>query len=147
MLTGHRNRAIGHMLRTFGMLVDDPEAALELYFRQCSVSVDCRDMGLMAATLANGGVHPMTGERAFEPHTVEPVLSVMTTCGMYDGAGEWVERVGMPAPASGWNRSCSVTATTRRNGPRMSCSPTAPPRTRRWIWPTVSCAGASPPII
>ena len=55
--TGHRNRAIGHMLRGFGVLDDDPEIALDLYFRQCSVTVDCRDLALMAATLANGGVH------------------------------------------------------------------------------------------
>jgi glutaminase len=95
--SGHRNRAIGHMLRTFGILEDDPEAALDLYFRQCSVSVDCRDVSLMAATLANSGVHPITRERALQPESVETLLSVMTTCGMYDGAGDWVEGVGMPA--------------------------------------------------
>ncbi|HEV7481631.1 MAG TPA: glutaminase A [Solirubrobacterales bacterium] len=95
--TGHRNRAIGHMLRSFGILEDDPEAALDLYFRQCSVAVDCRDLSLMAATLANGGVHPLTGERALEREYVDRVLSVMTTCGMYDSAGEWVVDVGMPA--------------------------------------------------
>ena len=95
--TGHRNRAIGHMLRTFGILEDDPETALDVYFRQCSIGVDCRDVSLMAATLANGGVHPLSGHRAFAPRTVETVLSVMTTCGMYDGTGDWVEQVGMPA--------------------------------------------------
>jgi len=95
--TGHRNRAIGHMLRSFGILEEDPEAALDLYFRQCSVAVDCRDLSLMAATLANGGVHPLTGERALEREYVDRVLSVMTTCGMYDSAGEWVVDVGMPA--------------------------------------------------
>jgi glutaminase len=95
--TGHRNRAIGHMLRSFGILEQDPEAALDLYFRQCSVEVDCRDLSLMAATLANGGVHPLTGERALEREHVDRVLSVMTTCGMYDSAGEWVVDVGMPA--------------------------------------------------
>jgi glutaminase len=95
--TGHRNRAIGHMLRSFGILEGDPEAALDLYFRQCSVAVDCRDLSLMAATLANGGVHPLTGERALEREYVDRVLSVMTTCGMYDSAGEWVVDVGMPA--------------------------------------------------
>jgi glutaminase len=67
--TGHRNRAIGHMLRSFGILETDPEAALDLYFRQCSVAVDCRDLSLMAATLANGGVHPLSGERALERET------------------------------------------------------------------------------
>jgi len=95
--TGHRNRAIGHMLRSFGILDQDPEEALDLYFRQCSVAVDCRDLSLMAATLANGGVHPLTGERALEREYVDRVLSVMTTCGMYDSAGEWVVDVGMPA--------------------------------------------------
>jgi len=94
--TGHRNRAIGHMLRNFD-IVDDPEPALDLYFRQCSIAVDCRDLSLMAATLANGGVHPVTGERALDAVHVDRVLSVMTTCGLYDAAGDWVFRVGMPA--------------------------------------------------
>lgn len=95
--TGHRNRAIGHMLRTFGILIDDPEAALDLYFRQCAVAVDCRDLSMIAATLANGGVNPASGERALSAEHVDRVLSVMTTCGMYDGAGEWVVGIGMPA--------------------------------------------------
>ena len=94
--TGHRNRAIGHMLRNFDIL-DDPEPALDLYFRQCSVAVDCRDLSVIAATLANGGVNPISGESVLEPEHVERVLSVMTTCGLYDAAGEWVFRVGMPA--------------------------------------------------
>jgi glutaminase len=95
--TGHRNRAIGHMLRGFGILETDPEEALDLYFRQCSVAVECRDLSLMAATLANGGVNPLSGERALEREHVDRVLSVMTTCGMYDSAGEWVVDVGTPA--------------------------------------------------
>ena len=95
--TGHRNRAIGHMLRAFGVLECDPDEALDLYFRQCSVSVDCRDLSLMAGTLANGGVNPLTGDRVLERDLVDRVLSVMTTCGMYDSAGEWVVDVGMPA--------------------------------------------------
>jgi glutaminase len=85
------------MLRTFDVLTEDPDRALELYFRQCAVSVDCRDLSLMAATLANGGVHPLTGDRALRRELVASVLSVMTTCGMYDAAGDWVEAVGMPA--------------------------------------------------
>ena len=64
--TGHRNRAIGHMLRNFDILTDDPEPALDLYFQQCSVLVNCRDLGMMAATLANGGVNPVT-RRARDP--------------------------------------------------------------------------------
>jgi glutaminase len=95
--TGHRNRAIGHMLRNFDILTDDPEPALDLYFRQCAVDVTCHDLSIMAATLANGGLNPVTGERAIRPELVGPVLSVMTTCGMYDFAGEWMYRIGMPA--------------------------------------------------
>jgi glutaminase len=95
--TGHRNRAIGHLLRNYAIVGDDPEQALELYFRQCSVLVDCRDLALVAATLANGGVNPATHRRALRAEFVGPVLSVMTTCGMYDFAGEWVYRVGLPA--------------------------------------------------
>jgi len=95
--TGHRNRAIGHMLRNFDIILDDPEAALDLYFRQCSISVTCRDLAVMAATLANGGVNPVTGVRAVDRRYVESILSVMGSCGMYDYAGEWIYRVGMPA--------------------------------------------------
>lgn len=95
--TGHRNRAIGHMLRNFGIIASDPEPALNLYFQQCSLLVDCRDLAVMAATLANGGVNPRSGERAVRPELVDSMLSVMTTCGMYDYAGEWVYWVGLPA--------------------------------------------------
>ena len=95
--SGHRNRAIGHMLRNYGVIDGDPEPALELYFKQCSILVDCRDLALIGATLANGGVHPVSGQRAVRAEFIDPILSVMTTCGMYDFAGEWVYRVGMPA--------------------------------------------------
>lgn len=95
--TGHRNRAIGHMLRNFDIITSDPEPALNLYFQQCSIAVDCRDLAVMAATLANGGVNPCTGERAVRFEFVDSILSVMTTCGMYDYAGEWVYWVGLPA--------------------------------------------------
>jgi glutaminase len=95
--TGHRNRAIGHLLRNFEVLAGDPDDPLDLYFRQCSITVDCRDLGIMAACLANGGANPLTGDRALRASAVPHVLSVMTTCGMYDSAGEWVFRVGMPA--------------------------------------------------
>ncbi len=95
--TGHRNRAIGHMLRNFNMLTEDPNPVVELYFQQCSVSVTCRDLGIMAATLANRGINPVTGKQAMRGEYVESVLSVMGSCGMYDYAGEWIYKVGMPA--------------------------------------------------
>ncbi len=95
--TGHRNRAIVHLLRNFDVVSGDPERSVDLYFRQCAVSVDCRDLAGIAATLANGGVNPVTGDRAVSEGVVRSVLSVMTTCGMYDSAGEWLVSVGLPA--------------------------------------------------
>lgn len=95
--SGHRNRAIGHMLRSFDIVTGDPDEAVDLYFRQCSIDVTCRDLSLMAATMANNGVNPVTGETVLGPALVERVLSVMSTCGMYDGAGKWVYEVGLPA--------------------------------------------------
>ena len=95
--TGHRNRAIVHLLRNFGVVSGNPEHAVDLYFRQCAISVDCRDLAGIAATLANGGVNPVTGERAVSEEIVRGVFSVMTTCGMYDSAGEWLVSVGLPA--------------------------------------------------
>ena len=95
--TGNRNRAIGYMLRSFGIIEDNPDAAVDLYFRQCSIDVTAADLAMMAATLANNGINPRTQQRVLAPALVERVLSVMTTCGMYDGAGDWVASVGMPA--------------------------------------------------
>jgi glutaminase len=95
--TGHRNRAISHMLRNAGILTGDAERDLDLYFRQCSIHVTTRDLAIMAATLAGGGVNPVTRERALVASNVDEVLSVMTSCGMYDYAGEWLFQVGFPA--------------------------------------------------
>lgn len=95
--TGDRNRALAYLMHAAGSLRTDPVEAAEVYFRQCSVLVDTVDLAVMAATLANGGVNPVTGEAVVpEPVAVE-VLSVMTTCGMYDAAGDWLVRVGLPA--------------------------------------------------
>ena len=95
--TGFRNRAIAWMLKNFGIIEGDPMPILENYFRQCSVSVTCRDLAFMAATLANNGVHPVTGKRAVPAEDVEAVLSIMATCGMYNYAGSWLYDVGLPA--------------------------------------------------
>lgn len=95
--TGHRNRAIGFMLRNFNVLEQDPMPIVETYFQQCSILGHCRDLATMAATLANRGVNPLTGVQAIRGEYVESVLGVMGTCGMYDYAGEWLYDVGMPA--------------------------------------------------
>lgn len=95
--TGHRNRAIAHLMLNFGMIEHRVDETLELYFQQCAAMVDCRDLAAMAATLANGGVNPITGERALEADYVKDLLSVMLSCGSYDFAGEWTYRIGLPA--------------------------------------------------
>ena len=96
-ITGHRNRAIAHLLRAGDVVHDEVEETVDTYFRQCAVQLDCRDLALVGATLANGGVNPVTGRQALDGSLVRHVLSVMTTCGMYDGAGEWLFTVGLPA--------------------------------------------------
>jgi glutaminase len=95
--TGHRNRAMGHLMLNFGMLSDRVEETLELYFQQCSVLVNSHDLAVMGATLANGGVNPITNERAIKSEHVKDLLASMLSCGMYDYAGEWAFRVGIPA--------------------------------------------------
>ena len=95
--TAFRNYAIANMLRSRDSIVEDPEDVVAAYTRQCSVRVTTRDLALMATTLANGGVHPLTGEQVVEAWVVRQVLSVMATCGMYDSAGDWISTVGIPA--------------------------------------------------
>ncbi|RCJ20366.1 glutaminase A [Nostoc minutum NIES-26] len=95
--TGHRNRAMAHLMFNFGMIDQNIEEALDLYFQQCAVMVNCRDLAVMAATLANRGTNPITGEQAVDSHYIKDILSVMYTCGMYNFAGEWAYKVGIPA--------------------------------------------------
>ena len=96
--TGHRNRALAGLTLAAGVLgTDDVDDATDPYFRQCSLLVSTTDLALMGATLANGGVHPLTRERVVEEIVARDTLSLMATCGMYDRSGAWVFRVGMPA--------------------------------------------------
>lgn len=137
----YRNLAIANMLRARGPLTDDPYDVVRGYVKQCAVAVTPRDLAMMAATLANGGVQPITGERVIPAAVVRQVLSAMTTCGMYDSAGEWVSHVGIPAksgvsggifgalPASWGSRhtphAWTSTATACAGSPRSSaCPPT-----------------------
>ena len=95
--TGHRNRAIAHLLHNFGMIDANVEQILDLYFQQCSIIVTTHSLAIMAATLANAGVNPVTNERAIDTAYLRDILTVMYTCGMYDYAGEWAYTVGLPA--------------------------------------------------
>ncbi|CAK7242068.1 MAG: hypothetical protein STHCBS139747_003545 [Sporothrix thermara] len=93
----NRNMGLAYMLKAAGMISCDPQEAVRGYIRQCSINVNVRDLAIMAATLANGGVHPVSGDRVIPQESVRQVLSVMTTCGMYNSSGEWIASVGIPA--------------------------------------------------
>ena len=95
--TGHRNRAIGYLLRNSDVITSSPDEGLELYFRQCSVSLTSRDLALMAATLACQGQNPHTGVKSLDATSNTNVLAVMGSCGMYDFTGQWLYNVGMPS--------------------------------------------------
>jgi glutaminase len=106
--TGDRNRAVAYLMRSTGALEGDVTEICSTYFRQCSVLVNCADLAVMAATLARGGVNPLTRRRVVSEEHVEKVLSVMSTCGMYDSAGQWMLRVGLPAKSGVAGGICAV---------------------------------------
>ena len=95
--TGNRNRAIAYLLLSRGIVADRVEETLDLYFAQCSLLVTVDDLALIGATLANGGVHPISGEQVLPAELTRDLLTVALTCGMYDYAGEWAYSVGIPA--------------------------------------------------
>ncbi len=95
--TGYRNRAMAYLMLNFGMVSEHLEETLDLYFQQCSIMVNARDLAIISATLANGGINPITKKRAIDERYVQDLISVMFTCGMYDYSGEWTYRVGIPA--------------------------------------------------
>jgi len=95
--TGHRNRAIAHLLLNFEKIHDGVDASLDLYFKQCSILVNARDLATMAATLAHVGKNPITGKEVYDFESVKCMLSLMFTCGMYDYSGQWAYSVGVPA--------------------------------------------------
>ena len=95
--SGHRNRAIAHLMLNFGVLEPQVEETLDLYFQQCSLLVNAQDLASMAGTLANRGVNPLTREVALSQEYIQDLLTVMFTCGLYDFAGEFAYKVGLPA--------------------------------------------------
>ncbi|MBV9195180.1 MAG: glutaminase A [Solirubrobacterales bacterium] len=95
--TNARNHSIARLLQSYGRLYCAPAEAVDLYTRQCSLRVSARDLAVMGATLADGGVNPVTGEAVIDPETCHYVLAVMLTAGMYETSGEWLYHVGLPA--------------------------------------------------
>ena len=95
--TGNRNRAIGYLMLSRGIIGERVEETLDLYFGQCSVLVTADDLAVIGATIANHGVHPRTGVQVVPTDVTRDMLTVALTCGMYDYAGEWAYSVGIPA--------------------------------------------------
>jgi glutaminase len=95
--TAFGNRAIANLLFNYGRLYSEPEEALRIYTRQCSIGVSTRDLGMMGATLANQGVNPVTGKRVMPAKHVPELLAVMATAGFYDESGDWMYDAGLPA--------------------------------------------------
>ncbi|HKD23553.1 MAG TPA: glutaminase A [Rhizomicrobium sp.] len=95
--TNQRNQAIAALMYAYGRIKANPQQATSIYTEQCSVSVNAKDLAMMAATLANGGRNPVTGKQVMKPENVPEVLAVMATAGLYDDAGKWLYKTGLPA--------------------------------------------------
>lgn len=95
--TGNKNRALGYLLKTYGMIEDDVEEVLDCYFKACSIKINCLDLANIGLVFSNHGLNPATGEQVFHPKYAKYVNAILATCGMYDGSGEFAVKVGVPA--------------------------------------------------
>jgi glutaminase len=94
--TNFRNRGIAYLLQSYSRIYCDPMEATDLYTRQCSLNVSAKDLAVMGATLADGGVNPLTKERVVGAAACHYALAVMTTAGMYETSGDWLYDIGVP---------------------------------------------------
>jgi glutaminase len=94
--TGHRNRALAYFMKSTGVIEQDPEEVLDIYFKQCSIEVTCKDIARIGAMLANDGILPWTGEKVIPRSVARIVKTIMVTCGMYDASGQFAVQVGVP---------------------------------------------------
>ena len=95
--TNQRNQAISQLMFAYGHIKDKPLQACDIYTKQCAISVNAKDLATMAATLANGGLNPVTGKQAVKSENVPEILAVMATAGLYDDSGKWLYTTGLPA--------------------------------------------------
>lgn len=91
-----RNQAIAHLLLAYGRMYFDPVQSTDIYTKQCAINVNAKNLAIMAGTLANGGVNPVTKKRVVSPETVQYTLPVMATAGLYDDSGIWLYNSGLP---------------------------------------------------
>lgn len=96
-VSNHNNRAIAWLLKSYSRIYDDPELALDLYTRQCSLGVTATQLSIMAATIAFGGYNPVTKRQVFPSSVSEKMTSMIATVGMYEHTGDWMFRTGLPA--------------------------------------------------
>jgi len=94
--TNFRNQSIARMLQSFGRLYDEPAQAVDLYTKQCALNVSARDLAVMGATLADGGVNPLTKQRVVDASVCHYALAVMATAGLYETSGDWLFDIGLP---------------------------------------------------
>lgn len=95
--TNMRNKAIARLLESYGRIETDPLEVVDVYTRQCSLRVTARDLAVMGATLADGGVNPLTGERVVSAQVCRDTLAVLASTGLYERSGEWLFEIGLPA--------------------------------------------------
>lgn len=94
--TNFRNQSLARMLQSFGRIYLDPAEAVDLYTKQCSLNVSAKDLAVMGATLADGGVNPITGHRVVDAQVCHYALAVMATAGLYETSGDWLYEIGLP---------------------------------------------------
>jgi glutaminase len=94
--TNYRNQSIARLLQSYGRIYIDPAQAVDLYTRQCSLNVSAKDLAVMGATLADGGVNPITRERVIDATVCHYALAIMTTAGLYETSGDWLFDIGLP---------------------------------------------------
>jgi glutaminase len=95
--TNQRNQAIAALMYAYEFIKEEPARATDIYTEQCAISVNAKDLAIMAATLANGGRNPVTGKQVLKTEYVPRVLAVMATAGLYDDSGKWLYHTGLPA--------------------------------------------------
>ncbi len=95
--TNYNNRSIAWLLQNYKRIYDDPEMSLDLYTRQCSLSITAQQLSIAAATIAYSGNNPITGEQVFKPNLSPHIISLMSTVGFYESTGDWMFRTGLPA--------------------------------------------------
>jgi glutaminase len=94
--TNYRNQSIARLLQSYGRIYVDPAEATDLYTKQCSLNVSAKDLAVMGATLADGGVNPLTKQRVVDPSVCHYALAVMATAGLYETSGDWLYDIGLP---------------------------------------------------